>query len=455
MRTIEQIQKNIKRKIKSGLNLKEPNKVQKTVHFEDKKKTPTETQINEVINLEKKLRKTYKVEVEKKLNNELEKQKAFEPITTGLKNIEQAVRKTDDDIRSFLVPVRPLTQTTEFISKQQKMIQNRDIEPGIKNSIVNREIGTIAEYYLPKLTDNKFGLYHNNETSMFMVGKNNILLRGNDLDLNGQVFKGTQGLWRLLTYNRNLDKSLYTDEDFKNYEKILLETDSLYQNNDKNTNKVKSSKGEKYTNMIAPIWKKINESKKTQTVQGSGLINYTENPIQYKYIENLNELLKRLYFISSEERAGNNNFHNEKLGIINFVSKEMEKLVDTPRGIEYLISFVTSLPKKVIRGSGLVNNFLNSKFMPEIHWPGYNYLGPFTESKKKKPKNKLDEAAMNHDFFYERHKDTKSRHKADLTLENIAKNIYKDPETPLGEKTAAFATSNIMHLKRRLGMGLI
>ena len=51
--------------------------------------------------------------------------------------------------------------------------------------------------------------------------------------------------------------------------------------------------------MIAPIWKKINEKKKSQTVQGSGLINYTENPIQYK--------------------AGNNNFHNEKISIVNFV----------------------------------------------------------------------------------------------------------------------------------------
>ncbi|VVC30923.1 Ribonuclease H-like domain,Integrase, catalytic core,Parvovirus coat protein VP1, N-terminal [Cinara cedri] len=86
--------------------------------------------------------------------------------------------------------------------------------------------------------------------------------------------------------------------------------------------------------------------------------------------------------------------------------------------------------------------------MPEIHWPGYNYLGPFTKSKK--PINKLDEAAMEHDFYYEKHKDTKSRHKSDLILENIAKDIYKNPETSLGEKTAAFATSNTMKGKEFL-----
>ncbi|VVC31178.1 Hypothetical protein CINCED_3A001853, partial [Cinara cedri] len=86
---------------------------------------------------------------------------------------------------------------------------------------------------------------------------------------------------------------------------------------------------------------------------GSGLISYTENPIQNKYIDNLNELLKRLYFIAAKEGSGHNNFHNEKLSILNFVSKEMEKLVDTPHGIEYLISLISSLPKKVITGSGL------------------------------------------------------------------------------------------------------
>ena len=38
--------------IKTGLNLTKPNKIQKKVHFEDKK-TPTTTEINEVINLKK------------------------------------------------------------------------------------------------------------------------------------------------------------------------------------------------------------------------------------------------------------------------------------------------------------------------------------------------------------------------------------------------------------------
>lgn len=45
-----------------------------------------------------------------------------------------------------------------------------------------------------------------------------------------------------------------------------------------------------------------------------------------------------------------------------------------------------------------MNTFLNSKLMPEMHWSGYKNLGPFTKSKK--PIDKLDEAATEHDIFF-------------------------------------------------------
>lgn len=503
MRTIKQIQNEYMKKINHEKKLKKlsesrqenllkditvpevdkkiHNNKKKTVHFqektylnkvsstkEEKKKLnrePTEEEVERVICLEKELQKTYRNETEKQINNEVAKQKEFEPITSGLRNIERAVRQTDEDISKFLVPVNTYTSTPEFKDKQNKLITQksitntptREIETQTQHSSVF--LGRIATRYLPKACDSKFGIRYNTNTEKYMVGKNEINIKDNDIILNNKTYKGTQGLWRLLSYTEAVESNLYNPEDFVTYKNILLETDSIYQNNDKTTGKPKSSAGEKYKRIIAPLWKEICNNKKLQTEnnvhEGSGLINYTENPIQYKYINNLNELLKRLNFIASEEVAGNNNFHNEKLAVINFVAKEMETLIDRPKGIEYLISFVSSLPRKVVKGDGIVNNFLNSKFMPEIHWPGYNYLGPFTKPKHKPPINKLDEAAMVHDIYYEKHKDTKSRHKADLILQNTARDIYKDPNTPLGERTAAVVVTNTMKLKRKLGMGLI
>lgn len=57
----------------------------------------------------------------------------------------------------------------------------------------------------------------------------------------------------------------------------------------------------------------------------------------------------RLQLMSAEERAGNNNFHNEKLGILRLCKKSLEKIIDTPKGIEYLLLYVTNLPKYVVK----------------------------------------------------------------------------------------------------------
>jgi len=329
------------------------------------------------------------------------------------------------------------------------------------------------------------------------------------------------------------------------------------------TKRAKSSGGDKYNNMIKNIWREMNVnneetpdkkknnkkiSKKKENNEdneiienienneilaenneilaednqiGKGLKKYTENRIEYRYISNVNQVIDNLQFISAEERAGNNNFKNEKLGILHLFKIIMENHIDTPEGIEYLLKYVTCLPKevkiskekitkrihyisieesignniyhdekldilniciremeklidipiigadylssyvsclpkKIITGSGIVNFLLNCSSLPQIHWPGYNYLGPGTKlEKNKKPINKLDEAAREHDYFYKDNKDTKTRHIADKILEQKAMERFYDPHSSIGEKTAAIITANVMNAKRRFGMNLI
>ncbi|KAE9522246.1 hypothetical protein AGLY_017355 [Aphis glycines] len=278
--------------------------------------------------------------------------------------------------------------------------------------------------------------------------------------------------------------------------------------------------------MISNIWKEINEKKRPITKPttkpiGEGLRQYTDDRIEYRYIDNMKQLTDRLQLIAAEERAGNNNYHNEKLGILHLCKTSMEKIIDTPKGIEYLLLYVTNLPKevvkiskdsiikkiyfisnderkgnniyhdeklnilniciremenlidipnngahylysyvsclpkKIIKGSGFINDFLNCSFLPELHWPGYNYLGPGTKlEKNKKPINKLDEAARDHDYFYKDHKDTKTRHEADKILEQKAMERFNAPDTNMNEKIPALLTAYAMKSKRHLGMNL-
>ena len=49
----------------------------------------------------------------------------------------------------------------------------------------------------------------------------------------------------------------------------------------------------------------------------------------------MNELLNRLNYTYEEEKAGNNSFHNYKIGIIHYFMRKLEEVVDSPKGIEF------------------------------------------------------------------------------------------------------------------------
>ncbi|KAE9522600.1 hypothetical protein AGLY_017022 [Aphis glycines] len=246
-----------------------------------------------------------------------------------------------------------------------------------------------------------------------MIGKRMITFENDDIILNGKKYKGTVGLWRLLAHSDITRPEYYTKDDFKIYKEIFIETDSMYQNDDKSTGRAKSSGGAKYISMISNIWKEIIEKKRPITKPiGEGLRQYTDDRIEYRYIDNMKQLTDRLQLIAAEERAGNNNYHNEKLGILHLCKTSMEKIIDTPKG------------------------------------PGTKL------EKNKKPLNKLDEAARDHDYFYKDHKDTKTRHEADKILEQKAMERFNAPDTNMNKKIPALLTAYAMKSKRHLGMNL-
>lgn len=327
------------------------------------------------------------------------------------------------------------------------------------------QLGTLATKYLPRAEDSIFGIYYNTQQKTYMVGNQSVRLDIDDLIINKRRYVGTPGLWRLLTYKKELPNKFYSPTDLENYKQILIDTASMYQNNNPTTNKPKSNKGVKWATIVEPIWKQhtgksLNE-KPAST--GSGVLEYTETPIEYKYIDNLNELLGRMCFISSQEKAGNNNFHNEKMAILNFFHDKLEEIIDTPRAMEYMIRLVLAMPSKFLKdekiGSGLFNTIL--KNIPfEMHVPGYNFLGPGTHLDKRLEKghvgvNKLDEAAKEHDIFYKNHLKTSDRHVADKVLQDKAWERVKSTDADMNERLWSLSTAAAMKMKRTFGMGIV
>jgi hypothetical protein len=62
-------------------------------------------------------------------------------------------------------------------------------------------------------------------------------------------------MW-LLTQSKTPPNNLVKPDDTSmlNYETILYDTNAVYQNNDPNTRRPKSSTGAKYNNIIKPMW---------------------------------------------------------------------------------------------------------------------------------------------------------------------------------------------------------
>ena len=110
-------------------------------------------------------------------------------------------------------------------------------------------------------------------------------------------------------------KENFTEKYLASYKEILIKTHSMYQHNNPSTKKPKSSMSKKWNDLVSKIWKEVRTLK-----VGSGITKkyHHKGSVKYKYIDNLGQLMDRLYFIDAEEKAGNNNFHNEKMGFLNF-----------------------------------------------------------------------------------------------------------------------------------------
>lgn len=113
------------------------------------------------------------------------------------------------------------------------------------------------------------------------------------------------------------------------------------------------------------------------------------------------------------------------------------------------------------RGRGLFGDIVNKAIdiLPfELHIPGYQYCGPGTNLSKRLKRgdvgiNKLDSACKIHDIAYNKYSDSKNRAIADKELAERAWERVNAKDSSLGEKSVAWAVTNIMKAKNKFGGG--
>ena len=148
------------------------------------------------------------------------------------------------------------------------------------------------EKYLRKFArkgeaDTTYGLYDRRRN--FYIGDKQVttIIIDDNIIVDDEEYVGTPSLWELIL-SKNPDDSIHKDYD--NYARLMLQTNSLYRDNDPNSKYPKSSKGEKWKKILRTIWENKEE------YEGSGVVFLPKDP---------NALLKMLDLSISSKEAGN------------------------------------------------------------------------------------------------------------------------------------------------------
>jgi len=139
------------------------------------------------------------------------------------------------------------------------------------------------------------------ENGRFKIGDKEVKIETNTIKVGDKEYKGSDGLYDLLT--RKTIKSLdpYTEEDKKAYAEILYDSGAIWGKNP--PGKPASSRSVKYTNVVGPLYENYMR-KKGGTRKKGGAIFLSSDP---------NALIKQLNLLLASNNAGNNGYINNKI----------------------------------------------------------------------------------------------------------------------------------------------
>ena len=273
--------------------------------------------------------------------------KLFKPVTetqkATAKEITDAQKATAEKFTSELLPIKEGIEglpTKADISKIPLKVFNQ-IFPALKykeSDIMN--LGTIAvnaliEAFSKDGIDRTYGIYAKDKK--FFMGNKKITIEDNDITIiEGDIkFKGTPGLWRLITERNIPNKSEFTPEELLNYIYMMYITKTIYINNDPTRGKrggtseklrlikpfvrlVEDKKTEELGNKILSYF---NEKEKTEeddddpqpSTSGTGLKILPSDP---------NALINRFDLLFSSKKAGHTGVRNEIVSILDELKRQ-------------------------------------------------------------------------------------------------------------------------------------
>ena len=269
--------------------------------------------------------------------------KLFKPVTetqkATAKEITEAQKATAEKFTSELLPIKEGIEglpTKADISKVPLKVFNQ-IFPALKykeSDIMN--LGTIAvnaliEAFSKDGIDRTYGIYAKDK-KIFM-GNKKITIEDNNITIEGDIeFKGTPGLWRLITERNIPNKSEFTPDELLNYIYMMYITKTIYINNDP----IKGKKGgtSEKLRFIKPFVRLV-EDKKTDELEHKILSYFNETEEDeddpqpstsgtgLKILpSDPNSLIDRFDLLFSSKKAGHTGVRNEIVSILDELKRQ-------------------------------------------------------------------------------------------------------------------------------------
>ena len=271
--------------------------------------------------------------------------------------------ETQSDLAKFFKPVtetqiamakeiteglKPLKEGIESVSKAITFPAYPSIEAS--GGKATQYIGEVVGKYLRKFltkdeADRDLGIY--DKKGDFYIGDKPSFIVGDNIRIGDKEYPGTPGLWDLIV-SKEPNNEKITASDLENYKNIMLETNSIYKDNDPNQNRGKSNP--KWKKYLADSWDRISKEKQKQNAEkrkaerktgrkrapkrqkdpviGDGLIVIPSDP---------NVLLERLDLLLASQAAGHTGVRNELVSICDELKRQGVIGTDAYKKINSLI----------------------------------------------------------------------------------------------------------------------
>ena len=267
--------------------------------------------------------------------------KLFKPVTetqkATAKEITEAQKATAEKITSELLPIK------EGVEGLPVKLFNQ-VFPSLvfKESDIMKlgplAVNALIEAFTREGVDRTYGIHVKDKR--FYIGNKPITIKDNDIIVDDFEFKGTPGLWELITSKNPID---YTEEDKEKYRQLVLQTNFAYRNNNPNQNNPKSNGGKKWKKFISPIWDKI--KKQIEEEAKAEAEEETEEEIEDEYEgEGLtilpndpNALIDRFDLLFASQNAGHTGVRNEMVSILDVLKSQGDINKDTYKKLNSII----------------------------------------------------------------------------------------------------------------------